>query len=297
MFQVQQHQTRKYFEKNAKQWDQKAKSDDTRINIIKQRNDQIISILKGEKSISSFLDVGCGTGDLVIQVGDLGIESEGVDFSKNMIDVAKKNKIKKGCSTAHFFCSSIFDHNMKSEGYNLISANGFIEYISLQELHDFFDLVYQHLHKGGIFSFSSRNRLFNIFSLNLYTANEIKNNAVIQLIEESMQYLKGKEIDEIIAQKDCVCPVSESEYKGHSRIDVNQRNQYTPAQLAVILKDKGFKLKSIKPINIHGVPPVFKDKYPEVHKDLSIFLSTFKENSYMFLPYSSTFMMAFIKDS
>lgn len=70
-----------------------------------------------------FLDVGCGSGQLVINVASRGIEAEGSDF---------------------------FD-----------------------EMAQFFNRCYDMLRPGGYLVVGSRNRLFNIFSLNEFTTLEV----------------------------------------------------------------------------------------------------------------------------
>ena len=66
----------------------------------------------------------------------------------------------------------------------IVSANGFIEYISKQELQKFLSDSYDLLGKNGLLVFSSRNRLFNVFSNNSYTHSEIKMSNISELIKE-----------------------------------------------------------------------------------------------------------------
>ena len=150
----QQKETLNYFRKYADKWKDKP--------IIKQRNDFVLKVIS-ERKTDLFLDIGCGTGKLVNKVASKGIQAIGVDFSEEMIKIADKE-----CKQAEFICCSIFDFPFRDK-YDVISANGLIEYISYKELDKLLNLSRKALKPGGSLILSSRNRLFNIFSLNEYT--------------------------------------------------------------------------------------------------------------------------------
>ena len=164
----QQKESLEYFKEYAQDWKNKADNDTKdNINIIKQRNDYVLKVISERESTKNFLDVGCGTGELVIDTAKKEIHSVGIDFSNDMIDIANKTKESLGVENSEFICDSIFNYNLTSESYDAIAANGFIEYISYDELDKFFTDVSKGLSKGGSFVFGSRNRLFNIFSSNI----------------------------------------------------------------------------------------------------------------------------------
>ena len=87
----QQKQTKLFFEKDARNW--KIKSDVSKnklLNTIQERNFYVINQIKKLK-INSLIDVGCGTGDLSYDASKIIKKSVGIDFSKNMIKLAKNN--------------------------------------------------------------------------------------------------------------------------------------------------------------------------------------------------------------
>ena len=84
-----------------------------------------------------------------------------------------------------------FDYNTDSK-FKIISANGFIEYISENELKKFLKNSFDMLEKNGLIVFSSRNRLFNIFSNNEYTKSEIKLSNIIYAVDEEVKTLNCK---------------------------------------------------------------------------------------------------------
>ena len=91
----QQKQTKVFFEKDAKNWQKKADvKKNKKLNTIQERNFYVIDKVKLLK-IKSLIDVGCGTGDLSFDASKIVRESVGIDFSKNMISLAKKKFKKK----------------------------------------------------------------------------------------------------------------------------------------------------------------------------------------------------------
>src|SRR5882762_6869423 len=172
----QQKQTKEFFEKQAKIWYEHAKSESTKsVNVVKMRNQYVEKICsKLLKKHAKTLDVGCGVGDLVLSLLKNDYDAFGLDFSTSMIEQAKLDAKKSNLSTDRFFVSSFFEFEPKTK-FDLISANGFIEYI---------DRTYKFLEKNGLLVIESRNRLFNIFSFNKYTQAEIKLKQINYLLEE-----------------------------------------------------------------------------------------------------------------
>ncbi|HEB55261.1 MAG TPA: class I SAM-dependent methyltransferase [Gammaproteobacteria bacterium] len=287
----QQKEALHYFKDHAENWKNKALSADQReVNVIQQRNSFVHHVIKNSATIKSTLDVGCGTGDLVCDIARMGICSTGVDFANEMIDIACARAEKEKLEKAHFYCSSIFDFDLTKRRYDVVSANGFIEYISLDELDQFLGLSYQALNLGGSLILGSRNRLFNIFSVNAFALEEITNGAAILLMREAIAVASGATISELatIETAPLQRPNAEHEYTG---IDVSTRYQFTPAQLIKMLKGQGFTIKQIYPIHIHGVPPAFKDQYPDIHTSISNLLHNYADEHASVLPYSSSFML------
>jgi 2-polyprenyl-3-methyl-5-hydroxy-6-metoxy-1,4-benzoquinol methylase len=131
------------------------------------------------------LDVGCGTGQLAIEVSKKGWHSVGIDYAASMIDICRLNNHQAGAN-AEFHCVSFFDFDMKAAIYDIVSAQGFIEYISLDELDICFDLISKGLKSGGAIVLGSRNRLFNLHSLNEFSLLELRLNTVDKLLNESI---------------------------------------------------------------------------------------------------------------
>lgn len=287
----QQNEALKYFKEYAEDWKQKANiNGKDKVNIIKQRNDYVIKVVNERDSTELVLDVGCGTGDLVCELAKKGISAVGVDFAKEMIDIAKENAKKLNLKKAKFECCSIFDYHFEPNKYDVVSANGFIEYISYGEFARLLEISLKTLKSGGSLVLGSRNRLFNIFSLNKFTEEEIGENNISLLLLEAIGIVKADNIKELIGLK--AAPLQKEE-KEHQRtgIKVTTRYQITPVQLINMLKDRGFEPFEIFPIHIHGVSLKLKDKSPEVHCNIANLLQNYAQDNMSLLPQSSSFMI------
>ena len=108
---------------------------------------------------SKILDVGCGGGELVINLAKKKFDAYGIDFAHSMIKRAKLEAKKHKIPEEKFFEGSIFNYKFSNK-YDMITSNGFIEYISEKELEQFFTISKKMLNKNGIFIINSRNRLF-----------------------------------------------------------------------------------------------------------------------------------------
>jgi SAM-dependent methyltransferase len=220
----------------------------------------------------------------------MGIDSTGVDFAAEMIAAARAKAEQEKLERAHFYCSSIFDFDLTERRYDVISANGFIEYISLDQLDRFSALSFQALNPGGSLVLASRNRLFNIFSINSYTLEEINNGTVPLLLREATALASGASPADLAAMDMAPLQKPGTEHTP-TGIGVSTRYQFTPAQLAKKLQVQGFTVKQLYPIHIHGVPPAFIKQHPDIHTSISNLLQAYSHEQVSLVPCSSSFML------
>ena len=287
----QQTETLHYFREYAADWRRKALSTaQAKVNVIQQRNGYVLRVIRERAVTETALDVGCGTGDLVCDVARQGIAATGVDFAAEMIEMAQRQAQHQALTQARFYCASIFAFDLSERRYDVVSANGFIEYISLAELEQFLSLTYHALNPGGALVVGSRNRLFNLFSLNPYTSTELDQGHLTLLMREAMALSSGPQLSEL-AQIE-TAPVQDiNTQHGNTGIDVTTRYQFTPVQLMRLLQVKGFETRQIYPIHIHGVPPGFKQQYPQVHTEIANLLQAYADHQLPLVPYASSFML------
>lgn len=124
-------------------------------------------LVKYNKSPTSIVDLGCGTGEITIRLADLGYEIKGVDYSIEMLSVAETKANEKGVSIQWIEQDirylSGFEHVDCC-----ISYCDVLNYIlTKQDLRQVFQHVYACLDRGGLFIFDvhdseyAKNELMN----------------------------------------------------------------------------------------------------------------------------------------
>jgi 2-polyprenyl-3-methyl-5-hydroxy-6-metoxy-1,4-benzoquinol methylase len=264
----QQGQTLEFFRRFAAEWRRRAEGAEPRkVNVIRQRNGYVLEVARRKGGVRFFLDVGCGSGELVCDVAALGAgRAEGVDFSPEMVDLGWGLARERGLGKVAFACASVFDHEPAHHPLDLVSANGFIEYISRAEPLRFLARVRSWMAPGGSLVVGSRNRLFNLFSLNDYTRLEAANGAVGAMLEEALAIAGAATwADAVAALRGCTSALPEVDSHPLTGVDVATRHQYTPAELVARCEGSGFEVVKLRPIHYHAAPPVFARRHPEVH--------------------------------
>jgi len=287
----QQQEALDYFRSHADDWSKRAQTQTSgKINVVQQRNAYVLHVVHQRQGTEKALDVGCGAGDLVLDLARYGINGVGVDFAPEMIRIAAKRADQENLGLAQFQCASIFDFEMGNPTYDCISANGFIEYISCEELLQFIAMAHQALNASGSLVLGSRNRLFNIFSMNGFTEQEIEANTIPKLLGEAIAITNSGSIDDLLSIDPLPLPTEELS-QVNTGIDVSMRLQYTPIQIAQLLSEAGFQIIDIYPIHIHGITPRFKDQYPQVHVEVATLLQTHALGHRELVAQSSSFMV------
>jgi len=108
----------------------------------------LLKNLKGKK----LLDIGCGTGEFLVVMQNLGYQVSGVDFNEKAVNFAKN----------HLDIENVYPDDVikflenKKEEYDVITAFEIIEHINNPK--KLLELVYQTLKPGGYFALSLPNR-------------------------------------------------------------------------------------------------------------------------------------------
>jgi len=182
-----------YFKNNAEDWVEKAyRSDKGAYPTAIHRNRIVLSVLNGiSKYPLSILDVGCGAGQLSVEMSKLGHNVIGVDQSPAMLSIAESSITKN--AKAEFIESefSSMQDKLDNKKFDVIVAMGFIGYIESD--HEFFESISEMLHEGGTLIVSCRNRLFNLNSFSSYHKQELERNSIIELYDEMQEYLNDIE--------------------------------------------------------------------------------------------------------
>jgi SAM-dependent methyltransferase len=286
----QQEQARSYFHHSARDWQSKAEGQRNEYNVIQARNRAALDIVSRLPSVSDFLDVGCGTGQLAIDVAKRGIRSVGIDFASEMIRIAEENNAKESAS-ALFVCSSFFEVQHAPASYDVISAQGLIEYISLDELETFFGLCSAALRAGGSLALASRNRLFNVVSLNSFTKMEMELGTMDLLVREAICF-QSSAAGELFANLTAHGRINHQppSHPG-TGIGVDIRYQFSPAELIKRARGHGFSPEAIYPIHFHAFPGSFKDEHPNLHAEIAGIAERAGLRDHRLVPHSSSFVL------
>ncbi len=292
----QQKQTLDYFKSHAEDWNQKAT--DEEYSLIENRHNAVLEVMKAYSNNSSILDVGCGTGQLAIEASKIGWQSLGLDFSQEMIDICIKNNSKFN-TKADFVCASIFESNIENKTFDVVSAQGFIEYISHDQLSELLKLIYDRLKDNGSIALGSRNRLFNLHSLNSFTELESSLGTVDKLTEEGI-ILQSSSTQEKAVEMLAELNFDYEQPTEHplTGIKVETRYQFSPADLITKLAEYGFKVKKIYPMHFHPLPITMLGDGglpSELHKQLAKLASTTWISNHKLVPYSSSFVIEALK--
>lgn len=288
---TQQTETLAYFREHADSWRANAERDDPDfVNIVGQRNACVMHWLETMGVVNNFLDIGCGSGELVLDAAGKTTNAIGIDFADTMIEKCHENNLLKKADNVQFHVASVFDYEPKPESVDLLSAQGFIEYISLKELQKFLADAARWVAPGGCIAIGSRNRLYNLFSLNSYTQIEIDIGSVNALLGEAIKLGGAKSQQEAIeklSEHDIELPMPE-QHPG-TGIKVTTRHQYTPGQLMTLFRRAGFETEAIYHANYHAMPIAAKDQYTESYGNFANHVFAEYPLDPRLVPNSSTF--------
>jgi 2-polyprenyl-3-methyl-5-hydroxy-6-metoxy-1,4-benzoquinol methylase len=287
----QQAQALTYFDRVSAEWRMKAEGRIPKVNVIAQRNACVHRVAAVTPNLRSMLDVGCGTGELVLEMAAKGVPSTGIDFAPEMIRACDQKRRAMRQRNARFLCCSVFDYSAPGSSQDLISALGFIEYISREELSELLGLSHRLLRRRGVVALGSRNRIFNLVSLNEYTRMEIALGTTDRLMDEAIAFTGAGDLQSALAASNGGRLPQPSAHPG-TGIAVTVRYQYTPGELAGIVREAGFEPIAVYPVHYHPMPPRVKSKLLEMHVAFSDSIFETAGEDHRLIPFSSSFVIA-----
>ena len=291
----QQRQAREYFDKAADDWRRKAEETDSfSVGVIRQRNECVLRASRRVPTGGCFMDIGCGTGELTLEMASRNFDSIGLDFAPGMIELCQRKAAST--SNAQFVQASFFDFPTKRNSFDILSAQGFIEYISAEELKEFLTKTFMMLRPGGLLVLGSRNRLFNLFSLSAYTELELKLGVVSDLLQEALALATAANHLAAIAELRNLCKayplVSSHPITG---IGVDTRHQYSPSELIRLSESVGYCIEAITPVHYHAFCVPFSQSRKDLYVPLSEAIYAEAPEDHRLVPYSSTFVITALK--
>lgn len=282
-----------FFNKNSKSWILNGYNDDGYNYPVAAHRLRIIKKIIYKNFLNKklkILDLGCGGGQVSMELAKLGHDVIGIDQSENMVKIANlyRNKFKKKIKdSSEFQVGSINKNKLKKLKFDLCIAMGVIGYLERDNI--IFNFLKKILKRKGIFLVSCRNRLFNMQSLSFRTINEIKNKKSISLINEihklytklpikvSNKIIKNfkfvskkiKYINDKVRYKDILSPAHKNSNKKNYKPFYEPR-QHTPDEIIKSGKKSGYLIKSFHGVHPHLIDPnINKLLPPKVFNKLS----------------------------
>ncbi|MBI4114519.1 MAG: methyltransferase domain-containing protein [Candidatus Niyogibacteria bacterium] len=237
------------------------------------------------------LDIGCGTGQLVIELLRAGNDAAGIDIAPGMIRVARKNLIKAAKNTdadSIFRAIDLADFPIPEKPYRAMIALGLLEY--LEKDGELFALLEKGIAKGGYAFVECRNSFFNLFSANEYTlalAEKGKCKKLLKEFEDAGRYspLKAKDIPGIEANvskaissfltrvKDDAVWYKKAVRRFQKYPKGMARRQHTPQELEASAKKFGFAVQYVRYWHAHPYLPRYEKEFPRMYNKIAYLMN------------------------
>jgi len=230
------------------------------------------------------LDLGCGNGQLVVELLKRRNIVSGIDISDKMIGLAKKylTKSKIGKNPDEVFRVMSLSDVPRDNVYDAVTALGFLEYQDGDQ--ELFSLLRKIVRKNGYAFVGARNKLFNLFSLNNHTSS-IKNelNILIKELANTEKYSRVTNDKIPHIQAKVSSEMNTFLYKAHKDKNWLSRNtpsyrkfptklvlrQHSPKDLEAVSKRFGFKMEYVVYYHPHPYPPVYEKAFPRIYNKTS----------------------------
>lgn len=199
--------------------------------------DFIESIIKSElKSVPELLlDLGCGTGKMTLELARRGYDMTGVDYSPEMLGVARCEAEKEGLDVL-WLCQDMCELDLYGTVDVAVSCLDCINHLTTKvELNKCFALVHNFLSPDGLFIFdiNGKAKFENVYADKTYVMEEDGGYCVWQNFYKK----KSKCCDFLITL------FKENEDGSYTRLDEEQREcMYTIKEIAAALTRVGFEL-------------------------------------------------------
>jgi hypothetical protein len=138
----------------------------------------------------------------------------------------------------------------------------------------------------------SRNRIFNVFSLNEYTRIEMSLGTVERLLAEGIAFSSAPCMESALAAPGFDKQLPQPSAHPGTGIGVAVRYQYTPGELAALVRDAGFAPLAVYPVHYHALPPTAAKRLLKTHVGFSNSIFEDAAEDHRLVPFSSSFVLA-----
>lgn len=291
-----------YFDRHAHAWVEAAYVGDVRFPVGSERVRLAIEgVAPVMREGARLADLGCGGGQLCVHAANLGWNAVGVDNAPQMIEEARA---AAGDAEIDWIVAAYDDSGLPDGDFDAVTAMGLIEY--LPDDNGLFAEAARLLRPGGRFAVSCRNRLYNLLSINEYTAGELDGDAP-RLLDELRTLLAQTDasdlqalaesvaaaVDELRAAADADREVPPPELHDHVRSFQRGRRQHTPRDLQTAAQRHGLRDAGVLALHPHPLPPALEALSPRVYNRLALAWQRPLERSPAGLAFCTAFVAVF----
>lgn len=116
---------------------------------------EIVAELIGDNHYNNALDMPCGNGMISLKNIKNFNQLTLVDFSENMIALAKGYAAQEKINNVSFFCGDIFDTNFNDEAFDIIISLGILAHVD--DVDKFLTFIQSKVKKGGVIVIQNTN--------------------------------------------------------------------------------------------------------------------------------------------
>lgn len=284
--------TKAYFDEVSEDWFRRAYDPENTFIAFptgKVRQGITISEMKKLNTGKRVIDLGCGTGQLVIELLKIGYDVIGIDNSPKMIAEARNllaKELLRLDGSEIFQIRNCINQDI-TDRFDVVTAMGVLEY--LEDDFAFFKAINSLLKDKGFAFIECRNRLFNINSGNQYTLSESESGVLKELILQldSIKKYSPVSIEEIIEiQANVFKEIAENiEKESDAKIltpgeipvlkeypTKMVRGQYTPKKIEEFAKKVGLNLKYVIYYHCHPYLPRYEKLFPTVFNRIAFLM-------------------------
>lgn len=256
-------ESRDFFDNNVKYWS--SLFSDSKYTTAIQRIAKVSTDITSHHAALStpeatWIDFGCGTGELLESSCNSTLKGIGFDISSNMISHCISNGTNPNITWQVGDLSKL--KTISENTINYFSALGLIEYLDLDMVSEFLDSVSRMLCTNGFAYIGSRNRLFNVFSKNKFTDIKVELNCYDSLLDE-INILESliksdsfiADLNEYVSSESLCSWKYPTSLPSTSPVSVSQRLQYSIFDFCARLQEYSLKVTDIYPIRFHPAKP------------------------------------------
>ncbi len=241
-----------------------------------------LSLLQ-EISPKSVLDVGCGSGQPLLEVLEAGFNAQGLEFSPEMVSHAKKRLEEAGQDPQRVIHGNMEKTSEHVQSlYDCVTAMGSVYYA--RDFAQTMKEVSSVVKENGDFIFSLRNKLFSLFSMNQYTIDFLIND-MLPFKELSSEC--QKEVSQHLMDK-CLTGELREKFKTVDACNIHSIF-HNPLTIGQEIKAYGLELVDLYYYHYHALPPVFEHSFTQEFREQSAKLEKAQDWRGMFL--CSTFIV------